>query len=594
MTPYKKIVTYAGEPVQEYGQLLKSIGEDFDRKKAAHQTFDFLRKSVDVAENDKAIINPILDGFDNTIKDFAKDVKGNIRYDLLQNKVTDLATDFATNKHLKAALENAPLIAEDIRRSNEAGFNENFYGGVDKNFRSVNPDGSTNKYASKIEKKLDADKGVMEVLNSVGEEMINELGINLSPEEKAAVGQGGYKFITTIKKDSSTYNKLLPEILKRARNIPELQQYAKYNGGEKGLEDYITTIGKVISKTKQAVDFQQGKTVTAGSTAQGIKDADYSSSWQIVQSGKVKTAVNGEDKLPEDAESYDSGTKKEFISYDKTANGAQVSTTKYNKKVDDKITNIIDKIPEFKDLTKAQAVKKYNANIDFFEEELNTKYGGTDLLIQSSKAIESGSALDRIGNTIKATDTDVVLVNGDRRDKKALGEKLKDFNFQGTVKSTFLGVNTSFEGDNIANGGYKFLIEDDKGNKQEVIKYDDTFNKQLEPASKVIKNMYSLIKNSSKEHLENNTTLSEYSSVPYEGLGTLKIRSLNGNLTKYKGGKNSIPNIGTGIDTRIEIIFPNQKNGKENDIVTYMTVKEFKELISKGLVESPSFKQNFK
>ena len=69
MTPYKKIVTYAGEPVQEYGQLLKSIGEDFDRKKAAHQTFDFLRKSVDVAENDKAIINPILDGFDNTIKD---------------------------------------------------------------------------------------------------------------------------------------------------------------------------------------------------------------------------------------------------------------------------------------------------------------------------------------------------------------------------------------------------------------------------------------------------------------------------------------------------------------------------------------------
>jgi len=598
--PYQAKMTYAGEPIEAYSKLIDSIGSTFDKTKQATNSLDIALSQLKFLDGDAEIGNGILNKYKDSINNLAKDAAGNTRYDKAYTQVENLMVDFAKNQHLQHLGKNWAAAEEDRKKLADGDFNTKYIG-VDntKNFKSYNPDGSLNTYKSGIETRLDHEKAAARIIEQVAPEVINSVE-GLSEQEKQMIGsQGLYKFVTTEKKDSDTYKKVWNHIRNVAKSTPELDQYLRFKG-EGALDNLLMNEGLLRQYKAEKVNIEQSPTVgqDVASVKEQAAESDYVNSFNIEPVGPKKAATAGSDLLPEDGEVYKSGAK-DYNKVDlgtgsKMAQGT--SPLMFNKKYYDEeahkeVKRYKSLIPKLRGLSDEQVAKEINKNRKAYDEELNTKFGHSDIVIRNNNPVVSGSKIDTDGINIKSQDSNVVLLNGDRKDKATLAEKFEkanvNFNFEKPVKSTFMGINISMDGNAHSNGGYMYLLEDADGNKQEVIKYDDNFNKSLKPVNEVFTKMHKLVKQSTQEHLTTKATKTDYTTLNTSE-GSFKVRPIVGNLKTYKYGKDvTIPNVGEGIDTRIELI------DSDGD-VAYLTAEQFQNYIAKSLVKEPSFRNNFK
>jgi hypothetical protein len=596
--PYQATATYAGLPTESYSKLIDSIASSFDRKKNATTAFDIALSQIKYNEGDKPFTEGIINKYKEAIDGIAKDAAGNKRYDLANQQVDDAMLDFAKNNTLKHIGQQWLAAEEDRKKLLEADYNTKYIGEPNiKNFKSVNPDGTLNYYKSGVETRLAHEAKAKEIMARVSPEIINSVE-GLSDQEKQLIGsQGLYKFITTEKKDSDTYKKVWNYIKNIAKATPELDQYLRFKG-EDALDSLLLNEGLATQYQNQKVNIQQSPTTTVDkSSIEAINDENnYVKSFNIESTGTIRTATKGSELLPEDDKAYNNKIKSVYIpnSAPVAGIGKLTGTTTidtYNEEAHKEIIKYKELIPELRKLSDAQAAREINKNRVAFDQEINTKFGNTDLVIRNNNPVVSGSKLDVDGMNIKSQDTNVVLLNGDRKDKATFKEKLEkagvNFNFEKPVKSTFMGINLSMNGDAHSNGGYMYLLEDADGNKQEVIKYDDNFNKTLKPVNEVFTKLYQLVKQTPEEKLRSRATHTNYTIIN-TNKGPIQVRPVLGNLKTYKYGKNiTIPNVGEGIDSRIELI--------DNDgDVTYLTAEQFQTYIAESLVKESSFRNNFK
>lgn len=605
--PYQAKMTYAGEPIDAYSKLIDSIGNTFDKTKGATNSLDIALSQLKFLDGDAEIGNKILNNYKESINNLAKDAAGNTRYDKAYNQVENLMVDFAKNTHLQHLGKNWAAAEEDRKKLADGDFNTKYIG-VDntKNFRSFNPDGTLNNYKSGIETRLDHEKAAARIIEQVAPEVVNSVE-GLSEQEKQMIGsQGLYKFVTTEKKDSDTYKKVWNHIRNVAKSTPELDQYLRFKG-EDALDNLLMNEGLLRQYKAEKVDIQNSPTVSIDkeSIKEQALESDYINSFVIEPVGPKKAGTKQPELLPEDAKSYDRSTKSIYIPNAPAVMGGLASNSgvneinPYNKNADEVISKYQKFIPELKGLTKPQAAKIINAKRAEFDQELNTKYGHSDIVVRNSTPVVPGSKLDIDGVNIKSQDSNVVLLNGDRKDKASLKQKFEkadvNFNFEKPVKSTFMGVNISMDGNAHSNGGYIYLLEDADGNKQEVIKYDDNFNKKLKPVNEIFTRLHSLARNTDKEQLKTKTSRVAYTTINTEN-GSFQARPLIGNLREYKlNGNTAIPDVGEGVDTRIEAKgMVRNASGQLEEAVSYYTAEQFQQFMARSLVKEPSFRNNFK
>lgn len=598
--PYQAKTTYAGEPIEAYSKLIDSIGNTFDKTKGATNSLDIALSQLKFLDGDAEIGNKILDKYRDSIANLAKDAAGNTRYDKAYNQVENLMVDFAKNTHLQHLGKNWAAAEEDRKKLADGDFNTKYIG-IDntKNFRSFNPDGTLNNYKSGIETRLDHEKAAARIIEQVAPEVINSVE-GLSEQEKQMIGsQGLYKFVTTEKKDSDTYKKVWNHIRNVAKSTPELDQYLRFKG-EDALDNLLMNEGLLRQYKAEKVDIQDSPTVKIDveSVKEQAAEDSYVNAFTIEPEGVKKSAAKAVEKLPEDEEVYNSKgidySKKDLGTGSKLAQGT--SPLMFNKKYYDEnaakeVARAKALSPELRKLSNGKVAKYLNENKEAFNQEINTKFGHSDIIIRPDLAVMEGSRIDIDGVNIKSQDTNVVLADGDRKDKATLKEKFDktnvNFNFDKPIKSLFLGVVLPMDGDKHSVGGYKYLLQDADGNKQEVIKYNDNFNKSLKPVNEIFTKLHTLVKQSPEEHLRTKATKTDYTILNTSG-GTFKVRPIVGNLKTYKYGKDTtIPNVGEGIDTRIELV------DSDGD-VAYLTAEQFQNYVGKSLVKEESFRNNFK
>lgn len=593
--PYQATATYAGLPTESYSKLIDSVATTFDRNKTAARALDIALSQIKYNEGDKPLAEGIINKYKEAIDSIAKDAAGNTRYDLATQQVDNTMLDFAKNTNLQHIGKQWAAAEEDRKRLLDPDYNTKYIGKPNtKDFRSINPDGTLNYYAPSVETKLNHEGKAKEIIARVSPEIINSVE-GLSDQEKQMIGsQGLYKFITTEKKDSDTYKKVWNYIRNVAKSTPELDQYLRFKG-EDALDSLLLNEGLLTQYQNQKVNIQQKPTTTVDIEA--INDENnYVNSFNIESIGTVRAGTKGSELLPEDDKTYNSKIKSVYLPNSAPIGGLSkltgTTTIKtYDEEAHKEILRYKNLIPQLRKLSDAQAAKEINKNRVAFDQEINTKFGNTDLVIRNNNPVVSGSKLDVDGMNIKSQDTNVVLLNGDRKDKATFKEKLEKanvkFNFEKPVKSTFMGINLSMNGNANSNGGYIYLLEDADGNKQQVIKYDDNFNKTLKPFNEVFTKLYKLVEQTPEEKLRSRATHTDYTIINTDK-GSIQVRPVLGNLKTYKFGKNiTIPNVGEGIDARIELI--------DNDgDVTYFTAEQFQTYIAESLVKEPSFRNNFK
>lgn len=596
--PYQAKATYAGLPTESYSKLIDSVASTFDKNKTAARALDIALSQIKYNEGDKPLAEGIINKYKEAIDGIAKDAAGNTRYDLATQQVDNTMLDFAKNTNLQHIGKQWAAAEEDRKRLLDPDYNIKYIGEPNtKDFRSINPDGTLNYYKPTVETRLKHEDKAKEIISRVSPEIINSVE-GLSDQEKQMIGsQGLYKFITTEKKDSDTYKKVWNYIRNVAKSTPELDQYLRFKG-EDALDSLLLNEGLLTQYQNQKVNIQQSPTTTIDKSAIESQNDEnnYVNSFNIESTGTVRAGTKGSELLPEDDESYDSKIKSVYLPNSAPIGGLSkltgTTTIKtYDEEAHKEILRYKNLIPQLRKLSDVQAAKEINKNKLAFDQEINTKFGNTDLVIRNNNPVVSGSKLDVDGMNIKSQDTNVVLLNGDRKDKATFKEKLEkagvEFNFEKPVKSTFMGINLSMNGNASSNGGYIYLLEDADGNKQQVIKYDDNFNKTLKPFNDVFTKLYKLVEQTPEEKLRSRATHTDY-TVINTNKGSIQVRPVLGNLKTYKFGKNiTIPNVGEGIDARIELI--------DNDgDVTYFTAEQFQTYIAESLVKEPSFRNNFK
>jgi hypothetical protein len=596
--PYQAKATYAGLPTESYSKLIDSVASTFDKNKTAARALDIALSQIKYNEGDKPLAEGIINKYKEAIDGIAKDAAGNTRYDLATQQVDNTMLDFAKNTNLQHIGKQWAAAEEDRKRLLDPDYNIKYIGEPNtKDFRSINPDGTLNYYKPTVETRLKHEDKAKEIISRVSPEIINSVE-GLSDQEKQMIGsQGLYKFITTEKKDSDTYKKVWNYIRNVAKSTPELDQYLRFKG-EDALDNLLLNEGLLTQYQNQKVNIQQSPTTTIDkSSIESQNDENnYVNSFNIESTGTVRAGTKGSELLPEDDKAYNSKIKSVYLPNSAPVGGLSkltgTTTIKtYDEEAHKEILRYKNLIPQLRKLSDVQAAKEINKNKLAFDQEINTKFGNTDLVIRNNNPVVSGSKLDVDGMNIKSQDTNVVLLNGDRKDKATFKEKLEkagvEFNFEKPVKSTFMGINLSMNGNASSNGGYIYLLEDADGNKQQVIKYDDNFNKTLKPFNDVFTKLYKLVEQTPEEKLRSRATHTDY-TVINTNKGSIQVRPVLGNLKTYKFGKNiTIPNVGEGIDARIELI--------DNDgDVTYFTAEQFQTYIAESLVKEPSFRNNFK
>jgi hypothetical protein len=596
--PYQATATYAGLPTESYSKLIDSVASTFDKNKTAARALDIALSQIKYNEGDKPLAEGIINKYKEAIDGIAKDAAGNTRYDLATQQVDNTMLDFAKNTNLQHIGKQWAAAEEDRKRLLDPDYNIKYIGEPNtKDFRSINPDGTLNYYKPTVETRLKHEDKAKEIISRVSPEIINSVE-GLSDQEKQMIGsQGLYKFITTEKKDSDTYKKVWNYIRNVAKSTPELDQYLRFKG-EDALDNLLLNEGLLTQYQNQKVNIQQSPTTTIDKSAIESQNDEnnYVNSFNIESTGTVRAGTKGSELLPEDDKAYNSKIKSVYLPNSAPVGGLSkltgTTTIKtYDEEAHKEILRYKNLIPQLRKLSDVQAAKEINKNKLAFDQEINTKFGNTDLVIRNNNPVVSGSKLDVDGMNIKSQDTNVVLLNGDRKDKATFKEKLEkagvEFNFEKPVKSTFMGINLSMNGNASSNGGYIYLLEDADGNKQQVIKYDDNFNKTLKPFNDVFTKLYKLVEQTPEEKLRSKATHTDY-TVINTNKGSIQVRPVLGNLKTYKFGKNiTIPNVGEGIDARIELI--------DNDgDVTYFTAEQFQTYIAESLVKEPSFRNNFK
>jgi hypothetical protein len=630
--PYEKAITYAGEPLQEYSALLQDVAANFDKIKAETQALDVVFNNIEVSEGDKALINPILDGYRSTLSSLVKDAKGNVRYDLAKNTVEKLAVDFAKNKYISKAIANNTLIQQDLDLIKNPQFKDLYYGDTEaiKKFRTVNPnDSTTNSYVSPLEKKLDANAEAVNLLKMVNEDFINGI-TGLTPEEKALIGTGSdamYKFFTTVKKDSDTFKKVMPHLLKAAENSPALQQYGRYNNGVAGIQDLLTNVGMIgqSSQIKESISNAPTVAKVEENTA-ATERAKLYQSISIRPQGTV-SIIGGMDLFPEREEDYSTnkglfdtlpaaptGVGGFYHLSGSTSSGKRSDLNKKNIEAIKLIRNTNPK--ETENLTDVQVAKWANQNRAAVNNTIQKLFGNTDLVLEITAPLKEQGYIKMQGNTITSSSRDVYVLNRDVNDKKALGDQVKDvnrnFNWE-SYESIFMGVHLPQKEDKSSGtaGGFVYLLKDKDGNSVEVVKHNHQLNQQFEPISGLMSDLNKLVRSSSKTKLaegvittENTkkeidsskvdkkdiitkqifdrttkpVTTPEYRTISTSE-GGLKVRPIAGNLSLYKDGviRSAIPNLGEGLSSVFEVIYPNGN-------ITYLTPEQFQSNVLQNMM----------
>jgi hypothetical protein len=603
--PYIPRNIQAREPIEQYNKLLSSIAEDFDKKKAILTPIEIALGNIKSTPNDKPIVDAITSGYKNTIESIAKDLDlGNL--DKVTPTINRLAIDFVTNQQLKHSQEQALAYEKDLALYGSTDYATKMVGSPNKDFRAFNPDGTFNYYKSGIEHRLDWSKEATDLMNKIMPSLETELN-TLDPETSAKLG-GRKGIVEAIieKKDAEVINKVMPFVLKHARGNEALQQYAKFNGGETGLADYLFSTGMVgqYNNTQKDIHLATGISPNerTGSKATSSEDAAFEEATRIVAEGNVNSFNVLGKPLPEDSRVYVEQKAPEHNPYvDYGDNTFKISYDKKSKEFIDDLVNSNKDLLRYKDkngkINYSAFAKDFNKKPEALAQLKNDLFGsGKQFTVEISIPTVEGSYLDKLGNTISGDDTNVFISGKGTSDKDKLSSKLskegKDFDFKNEREAQFLGITVGATDDDKAIG-FKYSLKNKNGEQVEVVKYDSELNAKLKGATAAKKNAIDIIRKSGEEVLTKPFHGKEQTLKTSEG--TLSIQPIFGNLNKSPYSKEIISllgNLGEGFNLVYRIHHP-----ETNDVASYneyLTPTEYDNFVKTGIVNNSFIRNSFK
>ncbi len=252
--------TYAGQPVEEFGNYQKALANEYDvTKQEADMVKAALGSIQTTSEADKQYITGLTDTLNQSIGSLAKDVQGGTRYELAKNKIRELSLKINADEGRKTIISNAAKMAEEEKIRNELtskGFQPLDFGLKDKSkFASVDMSSGKpvyNQYKYDIQPKGQWDDAQQKVINLVKPEMTAEELTDLGDYYKT-----GVRTALTSKTFEKYKDRLASAYLQSQEGTQHMNSLTKIDGLDGG-KAFDKIADEILNRaTLQTYDYQQ-------------------------------------------------------------------------------------------------------------------------------------------------------------------------------------------------------------------------------------------------------------------------------------------------------------------------------------------------
>lgn len=595
---YNATMTKAGEPLQQYQQLFEQVGKTFDRTRETEDSLAVLASNIKVPETANPIKDALVGGLRESLKGIGEEAAKTGRYDIKSMKVRDIATQFLTNPTLKHLQEQYAAMKPDLDIANSKDkFN---YYGVEKvnQFNPMNPDGSYNTYNSPIEKKMDYIPSVDRVIKPI-QPIVENLIKSLTPEQQAKLNANPTDFVNFIQKESLTNKELaakMSDVMATAKTDEALNQYMRYNGGEKGLQDLITSRFNTGTYSIEKEDIKNVAGLSPSTTGKALDEGITEDSLQNAPFGNINNPL-GEENLKEFS------TSPTFYTVKGTSSGldgvaspdgvpyVETDATKKEQIRKTKDSQFLENIrsldPKLKGKPLHEIADLYNKNKEIYSEQYKKSFGSTNTLKQFGDKVVPDSGFDKIAQGLALNSRGVLLEGHSPKDKgKTLADQLdaagiEVADLEGANKK-IVGVNIdSNSDDNTYNGGIVTQVTTKDGKHSfRVVHYNETYKNMFQGFVDVKKDLIRLGNTQTqKEQLEKGAVLVSKEWKPIAGGQAAKaVKSLN-------------PDGTFSTKIRLKVY---DKETKSYDETEFDDINMFDSYYTNMLINDKHFKSNFK
>jgi hypothetical protein len=211
---------YVGAPTKEFGELGTKVRGDYETNQNKYDEVMVALGKVNRVEGDNSVIAQKAEKYKQKLNEVADQVhQGNIRFEIANPIIRSLARDFAADPDLRVLQENYAAVEQQKKIDSELRANGQLARFKDyANFKSVNEDGTYNRYTHDSQMNLPKRKAMEEYFNNMKADLTSKKVVMSDVELNEALKSG---LITSDAKKVSTESLSANKIRNQAKRTFE-------------------------------------------------------------------------------------------------------------------------------------------------------------------------------------------------------------------------------------------------------------------------------------------------------------------------------------------------------------------------------------